>query len=765
GGGARRSRARRRDRAPARGARERAGIAQRGPAGAARRPLRDHRGAPGRRRGARRSHQGHRGVHLRLRPPRRPAPQVGRGLHHPPGGGGQDLRRHAPRHRDAVRGAAARHRRGHVRVARRGARHVRRRDRHAGRRRHQAHRHHLPVARRGAGRELPQDDGGDGHRRAGHPHQARRPPAQHAHARRDAEAQAEREGARDARDLRAARPPARHPRDQVGARGPRLRDPASAQVPGDQGPGQPAAPGARALRRGGRPLPGPGAPGGRHPRRDLRPRQALLLDLHEDDPQGPRVQRDLRPHRDARDRRLGQGLLRRRRSHPLAVEAAAGSLQGPGGHAEVQHVPGPAHHGDRARGPSAGDPDPDVGHAPDRGVRRRGALALQGGLQRRRHRRHRRQAQVAADAARLAVAGSHRLHRHAALGADRGRGLRLHAQGRGEVPRLGSDAAGLRLRDPHRRRPSLRRRQGQRQDRPAALRAQVRRHRRGPHLQARPGPEPRLALGGQDQPGAQQDPRVVPGRVARGLRAHGPRPAAGAPAQGRPARAEDHRLAAAGRRHPRDGLSPRGRLLHRPRRGQDLPEGGGQQGPAAPQGGRGRRRGAVDGRGPHGAAALAVPAPRRHLVEVRDPGGGRRGRPAAPRALLPAGVRGRDRGLRLARARHHHPSRRLSQRRRAAPRPRALRAGLLGRRQRDLLPRGDPGRRLGSPPHARGPVAHAGRSGDQHPRGTLHGDSADGQEPLRRRGRRQPDAEVDGQPPAADRVGLRRLSRDARRLL
>ena len=42
------------------------------------------------------------------------------------------------------------------------------------------------------------------------------------------------------------------------------------------------------------------ARGARHPRRDLRPRQALLLDLLEDDPQGPRVQRDLRPHGDAR---------------------------------------------------------------------------------------------------------------------------------------------------------------------------------------------------------------------------------------------------------------------------------------------------------------------------------------------------------------------------------------------------------------------------------------------------------------------------------
>ena len=50
----------------------------------------------------------------------------------------------------------------------------------------------------------------------------------------------------------------------------------------------------------------------RHRRRDLRPRQALLLDLLEDDQEGPRVQRDLRPHGDARDRRLGEGLLRRR---------------------------------------------------------------------------------------------------------------------------------------------------------------------------------------------------------------------------------------------------------------------------------------------------------------------------------------------------------------------------------------------------------------------------------------------------------------------
>ena len=70
-------------------------------------------------------------------------------------------------------------------------------------------------------------------------------------------------------------------------------------------------------------LPRRGAEAGRHRGRDLRPRQALLLDLHEDDQEGPRVQRDLRPDRDAGDRRLGQGLLRRDRRHPLALEAAA----------------------------------------------------------------------------------------------------------------------------------------------------------------------------------------------------------------------------------------------------------------------------------------------------------------------------------------------------------------------------------------------------------------------------------------------------------
>ena len=290
-------------------------------------------------------------------------------------------------------------------------------------------------------------------------------------------------------------------------------DAAPAQVRGDQGPRQPAARGARALRLARRRLPRQGAAGARHRRRDLRARQALLLDLLEDDPQGPRVQRDLRPHGDAGDRRLREGLLRGGGRHPLALEAAARALQGHGRDAPVQHVPGAPHDRDRARGPAAGDPDPHARDARDGGVRRRRALALQGGRPRqgaaeRRPDRH--EAQVAQVAARLAGRRGRpeAVHRAPARRADGGRGLRLHAQGRGQVARRRRHAARLRVRDPHRRRPPLRGRQGQRQDRAAALRAGVRRHRRDPHRQARARPVARLAGAGEDDARPQQDPRA-----------------------------------------------------------------------------------------------------------------------------------------------------------------------------------------------------------------------------------------------------------------
>ena len=216
--------------------------------------------------------------------------------------------------------------------------------------------------------------------------------------------------------------------------------------------------------------------------------------------------------------------------------------------------------------------------------------------------------------------GPARVHGDAQGRPVRGRGVRVHAQGRGQVARRRRDPARLRLRDPHRRRPPLRRRQGQRQDRAAVLRAALGRHRRGADLQARARPVARLAGARQDDAGAQQDQGLVQGRVAQGHRAHRPRAAAGAPAQAGPAGAEDRRLAAAGRRDPRDGLPQGRRLLHRARRRQDLGQGRRQQGHAAPQAGRGRRVRADRGRRPAAdpAPALARPRPRPRATGSRS---------------------------------------------------------------------------------------------------------------------------------------------------
>ena len=113
-------------------------------------------------------------------------------------------------------------------------------------------------------------------------------------------------------------------------------------------------------------------------RADGRPREALLLDLREDDPARQGVQRDLRPHRDARPGRVRQGLLRRDRRHPRALEADAGAVQGLHRDAEDERLPVAAHDRDRSAGQAARDPGPHAPHAPDGRVRRRRALALQG---------------------------------------------------------------------------------------------------------------------------------------------------------------------------------------------------------------------------------------------------------------------------------------------------------------------------------------------------------------------------------------------------
>ena len=114
---------------------------------------------------------------------RGPAAPLGRAVHRTSAGGRADPRRPAAGHDDARGGAAARHRRGHARHARADPRGVRRRRRRDRRRPDEARQAAVPDPRARAGRERPQDDRGDGGRHPRPADQARRPAAQHAHAR------------------------------------------------------------------------------------------------------------------------------------------------------------------------------------------------------------------------------------------------------------------------------------------------------------------------------------------------------------------------------------------------------------------------------------------------------------------------------------------------------------------------------------------------------------------------------------------------------
>ena len=101
----------------------------------------------------------------------------------------------------------------------------------ARRRRDQARQVLDRLARAAAGREHPEDVPGDGGGHPRRPHQARRPPAQHADPRRPGAGEAAADRAPDARDLRAARRAPRDLADQVGARGPGVQDPRAGAVP------------------------------------------------------------------------------------------------------------------------------------------------------------------------------------------------------------------------------------------------------------------------------------------------------------------------------------------------------------------------------------------------------------------------------------------------------------------------------------------------------------------------------------------------------
>src|SRR5207248_2444076 len=85
------------------------------------------------------------------------------------------------------------------------------------------------------------------------------------------------------------------------------------------------------------------------------------------------------------------------------------------------------------------------------------------------------------------------------------------------------------------------------------------------------------------------------------------------------------------------------------------------------------------------------------------------------------------------------------------PGPGELRARVLGRRQRDRLQGGDPGRRLGPPSPAGGPEPHVRRGRHQHRRGPLPRPAPDDPQPLRHRGGGHAGAQERDRPPTGDR--------------
>ena len=211
-----------------------------------------------------------------------------------------------------------------------------------------------------------------------------------------------------------------------------------------------------------------------------------------------------------RDRGRGDTrLLRRARPDPRPLEADAGPLQGLRRDAQVQRLSRPAHDRDRPPGEPARDPDPHEGDAQRGRARDRRPLVLP---QARREPPARRGMACLGQAAHGVGRGRDRPARVPEGLPDRPlrrRGLRLHAQGRGEVAARRLDADRLRVRRPHRRRPQDGRREGERADRPAPLHPAQRRLRRDPDLEGRPRPIARLDDARPLDARTQQDPPVV----------------------------------------------------------------------------------------------------------------------------------------------------------------------------------------------------------------------------------------------------------------
>ena len=266
---------------------------------------------------------------------------------------------------------------------------VRRRGRPPRRRRHQAERLSLVRARaRLLGRERPggqpaQDVPGDGRGHPRRPHQAGRPPAQHAHARRPAAGRSS--SASPARRWRSTR---RWPTGWASGRCKwELEDLAFRYLEPDDyaqiaGSSSTRSAGARALRRAGRASCCATSSSARASRPSSTGRAKHIYSHLPEDAEvrrhGQVVRRDLRPARAARPGRHGRRLLPRARRRPRPLAPAARPVRRLHRQPQGEHVPVAPHHRDGPRRASARGADPHLRDAPHRRVRRRRPLALQG---------------------------------------------------------------------------------------------------------------------------------------------------------------------------------------------------------------------------------------------------------------------------------------------------------------------------------------------------------------------------------------------------